>query len=398
MELRRALEGLRSPRTRVRLAALVAWSLAVAYLALASAHPSGTPSGGHTDHVAHIGEVRILPRVGLDIWTVPLGDLFPTMKKEDHAGLPPDMRAYAEQFPGDVLSVPGFPADRPLVTNYTHLPRCYPPGVFLFASPSAFLHSAGALGFAQANRLFLAILMSTWLGFVFACTSSWREVKVSLGRELGLVAASAYLAYWSIEGMYDVIAIAAAAYGIEYTRREEHGKSALAWGVATLVHSRLLALGPLFAYAAFRGVKAWPRSTRAERAQLVGGGALYAGALAFAALIQPTVARNAAVQPHRINLFHPLHGPVWSDALYGVIVTGAAIALWRRGHRWDGALVGFAAVAFATQRYLTPWYWLLVLPWALGPAREQVSSPRVRAIAQIALTVLFFVGSVASSR
>lgn len=133
--------------------------VACVHLTCFRSDPTGTLAGidsahnrGHTDHVAHIGETRIFPRLGLELWQTPAVTLFRRLTPDEIARLPADVKAHTLAFPKDMHFVPGYPADRPLVMNFAHVPRCYPPGVFLLGAPSALLYHYGLTSFGASNR------------------------------------------------------------------------------------------------------------------------------------------------------------------------------------------------------------------------------------------------------
>ena len=76
-----------------------------------------------------------------------------------------------------------------------------------------------------------------------------------------------------------------------------------------------------------------------------------------------------------------------------------ATALWRKNERSDAILVLFAAAAFSSQRYLCPWYWLPIVPWALLPSRrvragaDPARMSAIGAFARVAVTVVLYVAS-----
>ena len=62
----------------------------------------------------------------------------------------------------------------------------------------------------------------------------------------------------------------------------------------------------------------------------------------------------------------------------------------------DAVTVLFGGLAFGTQRYFAPWYWLPMLPWAMAPAPSAEGSLRMSklgAAARVIVVVGFFVAS-----
>jgi hypothetical protein len=353
--------------------------------------PTGSISGDYTDHISHIGETRAVFRVGLDLWRKAPASMFRKLTPEERMALPADIRAFAELSPNDVMMVPGFLPSAPLVINYSHLPRCYPPGVFLVSAPSALLYHFGLVSFAVANRIYLALLALLWLGTMFLVTSVWRDESPTPARILLTLLGAVYMLYWAQEGLYDTAAVASAVLGIHLQRQRRFGFAALSWGLAVLVHSRLLGLLPLCALSMVQGLQAWKSAKWSERIALVCGLSLFVTALGFAGVIQSIVRLHASNASWLRNILRPEPGNFVIQALYAALLLGLLIWLLRVKSYLDASTVLVVGVAFAVQRYLGPWYWLLVVPWAISGTASGRRMLRAEAIARASLAVSFVV-------
>jgi hypothetical protein len=397
----RSLSGLLGRGAWVRALGVVGLVVAFGFLTLFRSDPLGTFSGldlvrkrGHTDHVAHVGETRLFPHLGPRMWHVPALELFRRLTPAEIEALPSDVRTYGRVFPQDMQFVPGYPASRPLVLNFPHVPRVYPPGVYLFAAPSSFLYHYGLISFGAANRLFLAILALTWFAAVLAWTRWWREAPPSIARQLGAAVVVVYTYYWTMEGFYDIAAVALVSIAFEAGRKQKPGLAAFSGGLSVLVHSRLFMLGPAIAAEFLPGLRRFRSLGWRERALFVAGVGCFLGALCFAYMIQKTVSLHAAKQVP--NPLLPGHGPWFVFAVYWGTVAVLAGLLWREGSRLDALTVLLGGLAFGTQRYFAPWYWLPMLPWAMAPAPSATGSlamSRTAAAARVIVMVGFFVAS-----
>jgi hypothetical protein len=370
--------------------------VALAFLFGSWQDPTGTLSGGHTDHIAHVGETRMFPRVGPKMWRVPAADLFRRLTPAEIARLPPDVRRHTEWLPNDTHWVPGYAPDRPLVLNYSKLPRCYPPGVFLVGAPSALLYHYGLISFGASNRLFIALLAFGWYVAVRTWTLAWKTSPPSRLRQLGTAVVAVYVWYWMIEGFYDVFAVGVASLGVHALLTRKPASGVLSLGMAGLIHARLIALGPIGALAAWDALRGRRRLSRGEWLAFGVGALAAAGALAFAVWIQPTLALHAAWSSGLKNVTHPGartgNGPVIA---YAAITLGFVWQLWREGSRRDAVILALCCVAFSTQRYLTPWYWLLILPWSMMPSLDGKET-RTTGWARATMTFVFYLASLAS--
>jgi hypothetical protein len=375
--------------------------VALGYLVLFRTDPLGTFTGldlkrkrGHTDHVAHVGETRLFPRLGPPMWRIPALELFRRLTPAEIEALPADLRTYAHAFPQDMQFVPGYPPSRPLVMNFPHVPRVYPPGVYLFGAPSAFLYHYGFISFGASNRLFLALLALSWFVAVLAWTRWWRESQPSFLRQVGAAVIVGYSYYWTMEGFYDIAAVALVSLALEAGRQKRAGWAAFSGGLSVLVHPRLFMLAPAIGGEFWSALRSWQKLAWRERALFVAGALCFLGAAAFAYTIQTTVTLHAAKQVP--NPLLPGHGPWWSIAGYWGTIVLLACLLFREGSRMDAVTVLFGGLAFGTQRYFAPWYWLPMLPWAMAPAPSAEGSLRMSklgAAARVIVVVGFFVAS-----
>lgn len=379
---------------------------ACVHLTLPSNDPTGTLAGidftrnrGHTDHVAHVGETRLFPRVGLDLWRVPAETLFRRLTPSELERLPQDVRTHTGVFPKDTHFVSGYPADRPLVMNYAHLPRCYPPGVFLVGAPSALLYHYGLISFSASNRLFIALLVFAWFIGVWAWTAPWREQAPSILRQLLTVFVAGYCWYWAMEGFYDVFSVGVASLGFEATRKQKHGLACICAGLAILIHPRLLMIGPLYAVTFIAAARAFRTLSPGARSGMALGAVLFAAGVAFALWIQSTVVQHAVGQA--ASVVHPGREPLAIMVAYAMIIVGLAALLYKRGYRLDAAVLLCAGLAFSSQRYLKPWYWLPMLPWAMASihharASERFTLPSLAAVARVSVVVMFYFSCISS--
>jgi len=402
MPTRSVLAGVASGRwvIGVSLALLLA---AIVFLTAFRNDPLGTLSGldtvrrrGHTDHVAHIGETRLFPRLGATMWRVPALDLFRRLTPREIDELPDELKSYAHIFPRDLQFVPDVPRSRPIVVNYPHVPRCYPPGVYPLAAPAAFLYEYGFISFGAANRLFLGVLVAFWFAGVLAWTAWWRASRPSLVRQMLACVAIVYTWYWTLEGFYDVVAVALASLGFEAARRQRDAWAALAAGLCVLVHPRLFMLLPALALILLAGARGWSKLVPRERALFVAGVVAFLTGLAFAAMIQTTVSLHAVKQPP--NPIGPGRGPWPLVTGFALTMFGLSLALFRENSRRDALTVLCGGLAFASQRYLAPWYWLPVLPWAMAPPASSTAElvpkmSRLEAISRVVLVFAFFTAS-----
>jgi hypothetical protein len=377
--------------------ALAGLAIALGFLFGVWLEPTGTISGDYTDHIAHVGETRIFPRVGPKMWRVAAADLFRHLTPAEVTRLPSDIRSYTERLPNDTHWVPGYTPDRPLVLNYSKLPRCYPPGVFLVGAPSALLYHYGLISFGASNRLFIAILALAWYVAVRAWTASWRSAPPSPLRQLATATAAVFMWYWTMNGFFDVFAVAVASLGVYALRAQKPAYCVLSFGCAGLVHSRLLALGSIGALSAWDALRTRRRLSVGEWSAIGVGMAAGAGALAFSVWIQPTLALHAAWWSGVVNVTHPGdRSGIGFFLAYAAVVLGLTYWLWREGSQRDALVLSLCCVAFSTQRYLRPWYWLLVLPWSMMPKLDTTDTP-ANEWSRAAITLVFFGASLASN-
>jgi hypothetical protein len=118
-------------------------------------------------------------------------------------------------------------------------------------------------------------------------------------------------------------------------------------------------------------------------------------ALSFAVAIQGTVRLHALnVASANFSALRPSAQAVVLPTIYAVIVAALAVAMWRANARVDAVTAVFFGAAFASQRYLGPWYWLSIIPWTLPITTDtrQVSSNAV-GFAKVAMTAIIVLAS-----
>jgi hypothetical protein len=336
------------------LASFVLWS-GLYLWKIAGLHPWADLSRGkYSDHFSHMNATRVFPRVGIDIWRVPMAQAFPRISAEEAAALPRDVSGMIRE----TFDVPGWPRDKPMVQGWSFIPRLYPPGDMLLVAPIAAAYHHTGLTFAAANRLLVLLFLAGAHVTLFVMLRSALAPSPQPGsRVLFLAVAYTSLVYWALEGFYDVWALAPLVIAAALLARGRGLAALVAYSVAAVLHFRAFMLGPWAIYAAYLALRQRPWGRRGWAAIAVIA-VLSVASLAPFALVWPT-----------INALPPQGGIDSSPKLVAlVLMTAACGAAFAFARAWlDLSVLCWVAVMLYGMRGVYPWYWLFLLPWLVAP-------------------------------
>ncbi len=334
------------------------WALTSSYKPL-----FGGLSGRFSDQISHANAARLFFWCGTCQWREPTDRLMPRYTAEERQLLPEDIAPYLRP-ESDVFRIQGWAPDKPIIINWSRLPRPYPPGALVLAGPVAALYHYTSLTFAQANRLlYLLYLFYAHVG-LFLVLHAWLREPLRPS-PLGLF--GGFLLYeelirWSLHGFYDVALLAPLFLCGYYLWRRQGLAALVCYCAAAFIHYRAYFFAPLPLYALYLVLKdgkpkTWgPRQWGAVGAAVVlGGASLYTFALVSSWLPQfpDTNALRAATG------FAPLHMLVVGVLALGVLLYARA---WM-----DVALLVWMAVMLSRVYQTMHWHILALLMWLVLP-------------------------------
>jgi len=373
--LPRRLRHLTSARRKallVTLISLVGWSLWNGFRTYE--HPWGDLSKGKfTDHFSHMNAARVFPRMGLDIWRVPIATKFRNLTSDELAATPPDVRS-GGSMTGGVLYVPGWPADKPLAIGWSHKTRMYPPGDMLLVAPIAALYHYTSLSLSGACRLLLGWFIVLAHAALFFFFLNYFESKGS-GLDW-LVAFFVYsqVMYWTLEGFYDAVAIVPLVVCARYLGRRRGLAAGVAYCVAAVLHFRVFFQAPwaLWAFGQMLRGRFWRRL----RPRHVFAIAL-ALALAFVSLYTFRLDWESLRGVYSNNPFRAASSPHDKALLWGfkVVLVVCAVAFVASRAWMDLLSIAWLGYIALTLREFYYWHMLISTSWVAAPA----SRPAVRA-------------------
>lgn len=365
------------------------WTLFV--LVKPQAHPYADLSRGKfTDHFSHMNTVRLFPRVGLDLYRVPIKDHGHPLRLDEIRALPKDIPAK----PGncEVWGVDGWPKDKPLVASWTHRPRMHPPGDLVLLAPAAIAYHFTSLSFSNANRLLIVLFLlyaHVSLYFVFEGALVPKQ-----GFTIGLFATAflySEVIHWTLEGFYEASVIGPLVLCARSVARRRWLPAILAFAVAAFIHFRSLFFLPLPAIAA-AGIVAdreWTRWGRREGAMLAGIVFFGGAAAGIYAILWPTL-KDLPLENAVLSFRHP--DPASFAAFGIVLVLTAIVFLWTRS--WlDLVLLAWMTLLLVQLREAYEWNLLSMLAWLGVPVITRSESARWVQDARIFF--LMFVAAVA---
>jgi hypothetical protein len=365
----RSFRRLSSAHTRalmLTLASLVFWSLWNAERKFD--HPWGDMSAGtFTDHLSHMNAARLFPRVGCDLWRVPIAQQFRVLTDEELQRMPFDVQRGGSHT-GGVYYVPGWPANKPLVIGWTDKTRMYPPGDMVLVAPIAALYHYTDLSLRGACRLLIGwyiVLAHVALFFFF--------LTFFESRAGGIEWLAAFLVYsnvmrYTLEGFYDAAAIAPLVLCARYLARRRGLAAAVAYCVAAFLHFRAFFLGPWALFAAWLMVRTkfwkglgWRGALAMAVAIIFGLSALHAFWLDW-----PSLERVPPFSPIFLGNHTEDPAMVWNVKL--ILLVCAAALLWARAWLDVAVLTWLAAIMFLLREF-TAWHLVIPMAWVGAPAR-----------------------------
>jgi hypothetical protein len=212
--------------------------------ARAFTHPWGDLGHGrYSDHFSHMNAARVFPRIGLDLWRVPIANKFRLLTAEQLDHEPPDIRLGASDT-GGVYDVPGWPEGKPLAMSWSNKTRMYPPGDMLLVAPIAALYHYTNLSFGGACHLLIGwfiVLAHPALFFFFLMLFEGKSRVIDW---LGCFFAYVLIMYWTLQGFYDAAAITPLILCARYLGQGRGLAAGVAYCAAAIVHFRVFFQAP----------------------------------------------------------------------------------------------------------------------------------------------------------
>jgi hypothetical protein len=332
-------------------------------------HPWGDISRGEfTDHISHMNAARVFPRVGFDLWRVPLGQQFRPLSEEERARMPPDVQKGGSHT-GGVYHVPDWPEDKPLVIAWTSKTRMYPPGDMVLVAPIATLYHYTSLSLQGACRLLIGWYIVLAHVTLFLFFLSFFECRSGGIEWLAAFLAYSYVMRFTLEGFYDAAAMAPLILCTRYWSRRHGVAAVLAYCVAAFLHFRAFFLAPWALVAAWTCVR-----TRCWRHLDGWGGLALLAAAGFAAsslwtfwLDWPSLRQVPEFNPIVLGNYKENPALVWSLEVV-IAVCGVAL-LWSRAWLDVVMLAWLSAIMFVLREF-TAWHLIIPMAWIAAPVKR----------------------------
>lgn len=366
---------------------MAGWSL---YLAnQPRAHLLGDLSRGwYSDHISHMGAARALVFGHVNVWTQPIRDALPKLTQEEGARLPADLVPFCGVARAECYRREGSP-DKPIIANWSHLARPYPPGDAVAVLPVAVLYEWTSLSFTQACHLLILLFVfyAHVAAYFFLRAATTLKPHALVPTLLFAVGAL----HWALEGFYDSVAVIPLSVMALCIARERWLHGLLAFTVACFFHYRSFIYGPWAVLMAWQLLvtgawRSWGRREWAMVALLCGFSVASLGTF-------------AAVAP-ALKLFpldNPLSIEAWSwperTGLTAMLV-GAVVLL-----TWSQSLIDVAVLLFVVWftvnlRQAFAWHAVMLTPWLILRRARGTDSQRAVADA-VKLLVVLVLGTLA---
>lgn len=343
--------------------------------------------GNYSDHFSDMNIARALVADGLDVWRSPLRELGDPLTESEIESLPPDIRLVGDA----ARKVPGWPADKPFVSSFEHLPSINPPGGLALTAPVAAAYHFTSLSFTQANRMLIALFL------VYAHLSLYvffgGVAKMELGSVgfLGGFAVYGETIYFTLQGFSEAAVIGPLILSAFALSRND-GLKGIAWfTLAVSFHFRALFFLPLFAYGVYlvlrdRQWKAWTVSSWGTAAASLIAGSL---TLLIFWMLRPALAQIPVTNAVQQRI-------LWEQRDLAVLFVGMLLLLAGvliRSRAWaDLVLLLWIFTMFTWLNEAYPWNVLSLMAWmgmpVAGERRHVVRDVRFAALLFLAMVVL----------
>ncbi len=353
------------------------------------AHLLGDLSRGwYSDHCSHMGAARALVFGGVNLWATPIRDALPKLTLEESSRLPVDLQPFCAVARAECYRIEGAPA-KPVIANWSHLARPYPPGDVVAVLPVAVLYEWTALSFTQACHLLI------WLFVLYAHLASYFFLRAAKSLKPHALVPSLLLfvaaVHWALEGFYDSVAIIPLALMATCVARQRWLSGLLAFSVACFFHYRSFIYGPWAIWMAWQLLAggAW-RSWRSREWTMAALTCCFAVAsLGSFAVVSPALSS--------FPLDNPLSSAAWNwnerMGLVTALVAATAMLLWSRSFL-DVAVLLFIGWFVVSIRQAFAWHAVMLMPWLI--LREARLGEAQRALADtVKLLVVLLLGVIA---
>jgi hypothetical protein len=368
----------------------VLWALFV--LLRPNQHPYADLSRGKfTDHFSHMSTTRLFPRVGLDLYRVPIRDHGHKLTFKEMMALPKDIPA--RPYNCEVFGVTGWPADKPLMASWTGRPRMHPPGDLILLAPAAIAYSLTSLSFSNANKLIILLFLLYAHVSLFVVFDGALTAKN--GFKIGILATAfiySEVIHWSLEGFYEAAVIAPLILCARFLVAKKNLYAIVMFCAAVFIHFRALFFAPWVALAAVMLVrdKQWLAWTKRDWS--LGALAVFLGgaAIGIYGILWPTL-RDLPIENAVLNIHQ--HDPQKLGAFVFVLVCAAGVFIYL--HAWlDLAVIAWMSIMIVNVREAYEWNLLSMLSW-LGAPPMYTTSARQKYVQFTRIVFLIFVANVA---
>jgi hypothetical protein len=338
-----------------------------------------------TDHYSHYSASILFWHRGLAVYTTPMRI---ECAKPSETSL-----AFAHQLqldPDNVCDLPERAGERPLVINWSDMPRPYPPGALLYAAPEAVLYAQTSLSVRTINRITIVkhllaghLLVYVLLAMLFGGPDDddrkrWRSVAFFIGPFVYFTVIP-----YAMAGFYDSIAIVCVCWAIQRLERDQPLPALGFLSLAAFLHFRAIWYVPLglVTLAALRRPE-----HRAELRTRRGVALLAASAvlLALAAFSLVLVGPYLPLFPHNNPVLFSTLGAMTPAQLDIVAIVAVVCGYLAWDRQWLLlALVSWIFVVIGMTVQAQKWHPMFLLP-LLAVARWK----RVRAPVIVALVLL----------
>lgn len=357
-----------------------------------------TLQSGWADLPSNLYSTLIFWDHGLELYKQPTGHFLSPLS-DDARKIAANTYALPE---GDFFTYHHGEIDRPVFVVWPQVPRPYPPGLYLYLTPVAWLLAN------DWTNLRSSLVIATGLGLVFAHLAFlvffiplWRLAKQSGRMQMFLTALLTSLFYfesirWTLNSEYDLVAVFTLICFVVAYAKKKHLPAIVLYGLSIFLHLRSIFLLPAALHAAY----AWLLSKNGMNALkyikildwLAVAAATTMSGLAALTLIwnSPFIKRSDL---YDLNGMHwtKLNTASWSKLLPLLLGLIIVFYFWRRQRAYLSMVCSIWSVFVLTQGHLArEWYVLFLFPLVALAILESAKNAKRVTIASLCAGLGFY--------
>ncbi len=341
------------------------------------------------DSVSNIYSTWIFWDHGLDIYDRPTGDFLSPLTDDERSKLSAETGLH----PTDFFTYGSDTTTSPIYVVWESVPRPYPPGLYLYLTPTSILHRMKWLDLRETMILTVGIWIFVAHLVIFVFLKGISETYPNPTRSqrfwiiLSVIVVYFEIMRWTMNSEYDAIAVLASLLAVRSWQMKRPFVCLFLLGVGFFLHLRNLFYLPLLAFALWQWIPGFTLSAIKKRLAELSSAKWFAVFLALAMSLLAFITMKGNAPFFKLAHLYDLNGLHWSKLGPGnwpatlLLTAGLLIILsywWKKRLHVAIACTLWLVFMLMQTRLLREWYILFFLPLFLlalnGEKRNQNSA------------------------